>query len=378
MNDIIQQARLMAAVQAYEAGDTDTAYRALGITIPSSIDPSQRALNETRTALGQQQLGYNTDMNPLKIEGQRGSNALQQQQYGYNSQMYPLNIEDKTLGIQSKQQLMEHRDAKLEGELLAKQLTNGKNTEDFIRDYAKNAAVTPVDVSGMDKKDIDALKAAQEMKGIALGNTVSSVLTQLGKPPTQSNIQAVVNAQLATDNLDLGITGPISRVNIGQVLTDHARGTGLGGVTPGDMDNYYKVADTGVNALSSPTKDNPMREALSILGTNALKAQGQGDLLNGTFAFLGDRNGPLDNTVMDALHNHARSGDKAYDVNLSMFYGHLPTILDTAAKASGLSGAKELVEKVQDSKDPDAMWSNIMKEAYDKYKPLYTQRGFNR
>jgi hypothetical protein len=142
------------------------------------------------------------------------------------------------------------------------------------------------------------------------------------------------------------------------------------------MDNYYAVADSGINALSSPTKDNRMRGVLSVLGTNALKAQGQGDLLNGTFAFLGDRNGPLDNTVMDSLHNYARTKDPNYETNLSMFYGHLPTILETAAKASGFSGAKEMVERIQDQKEPDAVWSKVMQEAYDKYGKLY-QRSFN-
>lgn len=351
MNDLVQQARLMAAVKAYEAGDTETAYRALGISMPNGIDPSQRALNETRTALGQQQYGYNVEANPLKLDGLSLSN-------------------------QTKEQQLAQREAKFQDELLSKQLSNGKNATDLIYGFTEKAVATPMDVSGMDKKEVDAINAQQKINGTALGNTVLAMLGEYNLPATPENIRTFTKAQMAADKLDMGISGPVSKITMGAILADHAKATGLGGVVPGDMDNYYKAADTGFNALSSPTKDNRMRGALSVLGTNALKAQGQGDLLNGTFSFLGDRNGPLDETVMDSLHNHARAKDPNYEANLSMFYGHLPTILDTAAKASGFSGAKELVERIQDQKDPDAAWSKVMQEAYDKYGPLY-RRSFN-
>jgi hypothetical protein len=351
MSDLIQQARLMAAVKAYDAGDTETAYRALGIAVPGELDPSQRALNETRTALGQQQYGYNVEANPLRIDGLSLSN-------------------------QTKEQQLAQREAKFQDELLGKQLSNGKNATDVIYDITEKAVAPRTDVSSMDKKQVEAINAQQKINGTALGNTVLAMLGEYNLPATPENIRKLASAQMAADKIDMGISGPVSKVNMGAILANHAKAIGLGGVVPGDMDNYYAVADSGINALSSPTKDNRMRGVLSVLGTNALKAQGQGDLLNGTFAFLGDRNGPLDNTVMDSLHNYARTKDPNYETNLSMFYGHLPTILETAAKASGFSGAKEMVERIQDQKEPDAVWSKVMQEAYDKYGKLY-QRSFN-
>lgn len=340
VNDIVQQARLMAAVQAYEAGDKDLAYRALGISMPNGIDPSQRALNETRTALGQQQYGYNELANPEKLFGL-------QQRNDYNTEKNPLDLQSKLLA-------------------------NDKNAEGLVRDTVMNYSTVLPDELPTDKKELDALKTANELNGGALANTALSLLRTSGYQLTADNAQRMTNALMAAKGIDMGYTGLPAQAEVGAVLANHAASTGKGGFVPGDMANYYKMADEGINALSTPSEDNPLAGALSILGTNSLKANGMGDALHGTFSFLGDRNGPLDNTVMDGLHNFARqNGGATYERDMAMFYSKLPQILAQVAKDNKFSDVKQLVEHMQNQKDADAAWTDVMKQAYTAYRPLY-------
>lgn len=377
----------------------------------AAMFPEQLLGQQLRNDQAVQTYGYNALMNPVRYDAAVLGNGLKGQTLDYNTSANPLRLTGMELGNERKAQQLLQADARFAGDLAKQQyalmeqqrkaeeantrapylqpqleaervkrnLDNNDAQSDYIHQQTQRMINRPT--TSTDKKEIDGIKASNEINAAALGNRIEAVLVNRGIPVTKENIQSAARALGMADLLPTSNNAPLddnTRAVIGTVMDDQARQGRVGGTVYGDGQPYMDAAKRGFFAISGSDKTNPYRSALGILGENALTQAGQagaldGGWLSGTF---GNRHGPLDNDVMDAVYKHAASqgGDAAQ--RLSMMYANIPTILEKLRISNPemqLKTTKDLVENFSSAPDPDAAWAQVLKQVYDNPAQYYMQ-----